>query len=180
MKKITLITGLLLSIIANGQYYIDMTEELGDMTGNTQIDGNALKLKHGTTEQIIITANDMVLNDRSSFMLRDVIVQLSGKIVVKGDCRYIINGSKVLTKNPGKLKSENILKPKNFEKQILGNIEYFKNLEGNPQISVYAMSGQRVAKGTKEQLRSKELPISFYDLKVEGVEFKNKLLVVEL
>ncbi len=179
MKKITLLLLMCLPItVAFARIEIDMTKELSNITGNLIIDGNALQAKHGSREQIVIIGKDMVLNDRSSFLFQNVLVQLSGRIVVKGATRPLLLDAYIFCKDSGPLKSDNILTLKKFDDIYIAKVDYIKNLPGDPEICIYSSSGTRVYKGKKSETGNVQLPIAMYDVKVVGVEFKNKLLFI--
>ncbi len=176
MKKITLLTLLLVTTLAFGQYKIDMTEALGNINGHLAIDGNALQVKYNTKDQIIITGADLVINHRSSFIFNNVIVQLSGDIVVNGDVKASIIDSYVFCKKSGSLKSKKIIQSNNYADVVVGEVEYIKNLPDDSEIWLYNPEGKRIFKGTKEEAFSFRVPISRYDVKVVGHSFKDKVL----
>lgn len=180
MKTISLLIALAITATVSSQKYIDMSQLLSNMNGHTTIDGNALQVEHNTREQIIITGQDMVLNEKSSFLFRNIIVQLSGKIRVKGISRPYIMDSYIFCKNASGLKSKFIIETKNTDRVMLAKVDYIKSLKGNPDLWVYDMAGKRVAKGKKNDLAETSLPVSQYDVKVVGIEFKEKVLFVEL
>ena len=179
MNKITLL--LLFLFIGTGTYaqrYIDMTEELSNITGNLVIDGNTLQAKEKTKEQIIITGENMVLNHRSSFLFQNVLVQLSGKIIVKGDVRPLLLDSYIFCKDAGPLVSKKVLNLERFDDIYVGKVDYIAKLNGNPVIHIYSAAGKRVFKGTKSETTDFKLPIAMYDVKVVGVAFKSKMLFI--
>jgi|GEM_PF-3483478 len=181
MKKTILIPSLLLSFILGtsyGQKYIDYTKELSNISGHLVIDGNTLQSKMNTRGQIIITGHNMVLNDRSSFMFNNVIIQLTGSIFVKGKTRPGLIDSYIFCKNSGALKSDKIIEIKKFDKVEVRRVAYIESLKGNPEISIYAADGHRVFKGRKSDTEDFHLPISTYDVKVTGIGFKDRLLFI--
>lgn len=179
MKKITLL--LLLTItftVSYGQIVIDMTEKLSNINGHLVIDGNTLQAEHGTREQIIITGKDMVLNPRSSFLFQNILVQLSGNIIVKGPTRPLLLDAYIFCQDSGALVSNSIMTLEKFDDIYVAKVDYIKNLQGDPEIWIYSTDGSRVYKGLKSEAANLQLPIAMYDVKVVGVEFKNKLLFV--
>ena len=179
MKKNTILTLLIISSFTSfGQIRVDMTKELSDIKGHLAIDGNTLQAKYGTREQIIIIGKDMVLNERSSFLFQNVLVQLSGDIIVKGPTRPLLLDSYIFCNNSGALKSKKILTLKKFDDIYVAKVDYIKNLQGNPEIWIYTTDGKRVFKGKKSEASDVQLPIAMYDVKVVGLEFKNKLLFI--
>jgi len=178
IRKTTFILFLLITNYALAQRYIDMSEALANVRGNLIIDGNTLQHRYHTSDQIIITGKNMVLNNRSSFLFNNVIVQLSGEIIVRGKTRPKLMNSHIICKRSKSLKSKNIHEIKNQEHSYIGSVEYIKNLKGNPELWVYDVSGKRVFKGTKKDARSYQLPISTYDVKVVGVAFKSNILFI--
>ncbi len=178
MHRFTLYLFLLTTSFAFSQKYIDMTEELSNIKGHLAVDGNTLQYKNNTKDQIIITGKDLVLNDRSSFMFNNVILQLSGKIIVKGAAKPSLINSYIFCKNSGALKSPNIIEKDDLKSINIGDVAYIKSLKGNPELWVYDISGQRVFKGTKKDAENFTVPISKYDVKVVGVEFKDSVLFV--
>ena len=180
MKQIALIFFFLCSTLSHSQRYINMTSEFSDIKGHLTIDGNALQVEFGTNEQIIITAHDLVMNDRSSFLFHNIIVQLSGAIILKGKrVKPVLMDSYIFCSNAGSLKSNFIIETDSYAKVNLSKVEYIKSLKGNPEILVYNSSGKRLFRGKKSETDTMRLPISRYDIKVVGLEFKNQILIYE-
>lgn len=176
MKKITLLFLLITSFISFGQEYFDMTKELENINGHLTIDGNALKYRHNTREQIIITGKDLVLNDRSSFTFNNVILQLTGKIIVKGKVKPVLIDSYIFCADSGAMKSDRVIETDSLEDIRIADASYIQKLKGNPEISIYSPSGTRIFKGTKNEAKDYSIPISRYDVKVVGVGFKDNVL----
>ena len=153
-----------------------MTEKLSNINGHMTLNGNMLQYKNSTKEQIIITGKDLVLHDRSSFVFNNVIVQLSGNIIVKGTTKPVLMNSHIFCADSGNLRSPNISEATNFQKVNIGSVSYIKNLEGNPELWIYTTSGKRIFKGSKEEAENFQVPISKYDIKVVGVGFKDNVL----
>ena len=177
MKKITTLILFFATTLVFSQVEIDMTKELSNINGHITIDGNTLQAKLGTKDQIIITGKNMVFNDRSSFVFNNVIIRLTGNIIVRGALRPTLMDSYILCKNAGSLKSKNIIETKVVERNEveIGKVAYIKNLQGNPEIWLYSTTGQRIFKGSKSEANSFKVPVSRYDVKVVGQSFKDKV-----
>ncbi len=163
-----------------GQVYINMTDKLSDVNGHLIIDGNTLQHERGTKEQIIITGEDLILNDRSSFVFNNIILQLTGKIIVKGTVKPALIDTHIFCKDSGDFKSPNVMETTNFEDIIIAEVPYIKELKGNPMIWIYNRSGKRIFKGTKKQAEGSSLPVSKYDVKVAGIGFKDNVLFINM
>ena len=179
MRKITFYLVILISSFTYGQEYIDMTPQLANISKHLTIDGNTLQFKNNTKEQIIIRGKDLILHDRSSFIFSNVIVLLSGKIITKGTVKPLLINSHIFCKDSGNLKSPSIIETDNIDNVNIGNVSYIKSLKGNPVLWVYTTSGKRIFKGTKKEAQNFEVPVSKYDVKVVGVEFKDNVLFAD-
>lgn len=168
----------LLGSSSYSQEYIDYTDQFANINGHLSIVGNTLQKEMNTREQIIITGHNMVLKDRSSFLFNNVIVQLTGSILVKGKTKPALMNSYIFCKNSEALKSDRIIEIKKFDKVEVSRVPYIESLRGNPVISIYATNGNRVFKGRKSDTKDFQLPISNYDVKVNGIGFKNSLLFI--
>lgn len=176
MKNFTLFTCLLISTLTFGQKFIDMADALSNVNGHFVIDGNTLQSKYNTKDQIVITGNDLVLNDRSSFIFYNVILQLEGDVIVKGAVRPKMYDSYIFCKKSKTLESKNIIEIKNYNDVIAGEVDYIKNLPDGSEIWLYNSEGKRIFKGKKNEINTFSLPISRYDVKVVGHSFKDKVL----
>ncbi len=162
------------SIVA--QQYIDMTDKLSNIKGHIVIDGNSIQSSSNSREQIIITGKDMVIQDRSSFVFHNIIVQLTGKIIVKGKIKPVLFDSYIFCKDAGGMIADNIIEMNDFADVVVSKVDFIKKIKGNPQIWIYDSSGKRVFKGAKDETKGLTLPISRYDVKVVGQTFNSKVL----
>ena len=179
MKNFTLIIGLLVSTL-NAQIYIDMTKELSSVSGHLTIDGTQIQVDQKNNEQVIITGKDLVLNDRSSFLFRNVILKLSGEIIVNGSVRPKLMDSYIFCEKSKALKSPNIIVGNTRQNVQVSNVGYIQKIKGDPVLWIYDLAGKRVFKGKKSESIKKVLPMSRYDVKILGVGFESKVLFVEM
>ncbi len=159
-----------------GQQYIDMTEQLSNIRGHLTIDGNTIQSTNNNREQVIITGKDMVIHDRSSFVFHNVIVQLTGDIVILGKIKPVLFDSYVFCNDAGGLQANSIIETDDFADVMVSRVNYIKKIQGNPQIWIYDTAGKRVFKGSKSETSNVTLPISRYDVKVVGQSFESKVL----
>ncbi len=176
MKKITLLTFLLISTFTFGQKIVDLSDVLANVNGHVTIDGNMLQAKYNTKDQIIVVGEDMVIQDRSSFVFNNVIIQLSGNVVVKGDVRPKLIDSYIFCKNSDGLKSKNIIESNDYSDVVVGEVDYIKKLPAGSEIWLYNAEGKRIFKGKKEETHGFSVPVSRYDVKVVGHSFQEKML----
>ena len=153
-----------------------MTSALGNINGHLTIDGNTIQSENMSRDQVVITGKNMVINDRSSFIFHNVLVQLSGKIIVKGKIKPVLFDSYILCKDAGNLSSASIIEVDDFDNVVIGKVDYIKKLPNNAEIWIYDLSGRRVFKGSKSEANKASLPISRYDVKVVGESFESKVL----
>lgn len=179
MKTSLLLLFLLTSFFANSQFYIDMTNELSNVKENLVIDGNTLKINHNTREEIIITGKNLKLNNNSGIILNNLIIQLSGNIIIEEDAKVfpkLIN-SYIFCRSSENWNSKYIIEKSNTESVDISKVKSIKKIKGNPKITIYdSATGTRVYSGYKDNSKGKTLSISRYDLKVDGGEFLSNLL----
>ncbi len=168
--------GILLVILLNysiviSQKYIDMTPELSNIKGNLIIDGNSLKLKHHTREEIIIRAKNLKFSNNSGMVLNNVILQLSGNIIVDDGAKIFpkIIDSYIFCRSSENLQSKRIIIKNNFKDVVnLSKVKYLKKIKGNPKVYLYNKAGKCKFKGLKSEMENKYLAVSRYDIKIEG------------
>ncbi len=178
MKTIIFLTLILLNLSIFSQKYVDMTHQLANIKGNLIIDGNILKKEYNTREEIIITGKNMKINHKSGFVFNNIIVQLTGSILVDDDskiCPKLLD-SYIFCKYSEGISSKSIIKKSNFRNVSLDKVEYIKKINGNPEIWIYDRSGKLVYKGLKSNINNIYLSIARYDVKIKGKSFDEDIL----
>lgn len=163
---------------ALSQKFIDMTKKLSNIEGNLVIDGNSIRKKLNTREEVIIRAQNMVFNKTSSIILNEVIVQLSGDIIIESGAKVFPKflNSYIFCKGSESWESKNIIVKSNLKEFNLFKVKHIKKLKGNPVIFIYDFSGKKVFEGNKESTKGVKLPIGHYDLRVKGEAYLSNLL----
>jgi len=165
--------------VAQSSFEIDMTKELSSIKGHLIIDGNQLQSDNNTRAQIVIRAHNLVLSHRSSILLRNVILKLTGSIFIKGDIKIRRFSSYILSKKKSTyVRYPNIIRTKNLDRVIINNVSFISKIQGDPIITIYDMTGKKVIKGKKSDIILKELPVSKYDVRVSGKVFNEGILFV--
>jgi len=123
MKFLVVNLFLLMSTLLFSQKYIDMTEKLSNIDGNLAIDGNVLKLKLKTREEIIITGRNLHLKNNCGFVFNNLILELSGSIIIdEGATVYPkIIDSYIFCKSSENLQSNRIIEGTRFN-DIVENV----------------------------------------------------------
>ncbi len=183
MKQLIILFSICFSSVCISQKYINMSKELSNIKGNLIIDGNSLKLKHDTREEIIIIGEDLRLNDKSGIVLNNVIVELSGRILVEDDAKVYpkIIDSYIFCKSSDNLSSSKIIVKSKFNRYVeLSRTKFIKRIKGNPKLYIYDSKGKCKFKGLKSETVGEFLNISRYDIKIDGKNksFKNKVLLI--
>jgi len=159
------------------QKYVDMSKQLSHIDGHIVIDGNKYRRELNTREEIIITGKDMVINGKSSIILNEVIVQLSGEIMIDDEVTVYPKflDSYIFCKASDNWESKNIIVKSHIKDIEISKVKYIKKIKGNPKISIYDCAGKNVFKGSKEDTKGKMLSVGRYDLRIQGQAFQSKL-----
>ncbi|WP_010522461.1 hypothetical protein [Aquimarina agarivorans] len=179
MQKTTLsVYMIFLSSFVFAQKYIDMTAQLSNIEGNLVIDGNILKKEYDTREEIIITGKNMIVQDKSGFVFNNVIIQLSGGLIVEAESHVYpkILDSYIFCKYAEGITSKNIIQRSNLKHVNLQKVKYLKKITGNPEIWIFDRSGKSVYKGLKNEINDLIVPIARYDVKIKGRTFDEAVL----
>lgn len=178
MKKIIFYAITLTTLPIFSQKYIDMTQQLANIKGNFIVDGNILKKEYNTREEIIITGKNMKIRNKSGFVFNNIIVQLTGSIIVEEDSKIYpkLLDSYIFCKHAEGISSKSIIKKTNLRSVSLDKVEYLKKINGNPEILIYDRSGKSVYKGLKSNISNVYLPIARYDVKIKGKSFDEDIL----
>ena len=176
--KLILILLFTTSISLHAQVFIDMSEELSNINKTLLIDGNLLRKKHNTSGEIIITGKNMLFKNNSRVILNNVIILLSGDIILEDDAKIYPKfiESFIFCKSSDQWISENIIVKSNFKDFELAKVKHIKKIKGNPNIYIYDLSGKKVYSGPKDKIKDVKLAVGRYDLRVEGKFFKDNLL----
>lgn len=158
-----------------------MTKELSNIDGNLAIDGNMLKLKYSTREEIIITGKNLHLKNKSGFVFNNIILQLSGNIIIDDEATVYpkIIDSYIFCKSSDNIESKRIIQDSKFKDIVeLSKVKYLKKIKGNPKIYIFNSAGKCEFKGYKNEIEGNYLTVARYDVKVDGKQksFKSKIL----
>jgi len=155
-----------------------MTNELSNIKENLLIDGNILRRKHNITGEVIIKGKNMKFNNNSGIILNNVIIQLSGSIILEDEAKIYPKfiDSYIFCKSSDQWESKYIIVKSKYNDFRLDKIKHIKKIKGNPKIYVYNATGGKVYAGRKDDVQDLYLPIGRYDLRIEGESFQSDLL----
>jgi len=162
----------------NAQIFVDMTDELSNVSQKLIIDGNAIRSEYGVRDEIIITGKNMFFSGKTNLILNDVVVQLSGDIIVRDGVKVYPKflNSYIVCKSSESWESKNIIVKSSVTKVDLSKVKHIKKIKGNPRITIYDYSGHKVYDGTKADTKGKMIVLGRYDLRVKGQSYLSKLL----
>ena len=166
------------SIFCFSQTYVDMTKELSNIDSNLLIDGNILRRAHNTSGELIVTGKNMTFSDNSGIILNNVIIQLTGDIILEDGAKIhpkFIN-SYIFCRSSDQWSSKNIIIKSNYNDVDLSKVKHVKKIKGNPEIYIYNSSGKKVYSGFKNESKGTKLSIGRYDIRVVGQAFQSELL----
>lgn len=128
-----------------------MTNELSNIKENLLIDGNILRRKHNITGEVIIKGKNMKFNNNSGIILNNVIIQLSGSIILEDEAKIYPKfiDSYIFCKSSDQWEFKNIIIKSKFDDVKLEKSKYIKKIKGNPKIYIYDASGQKYMRGIK-------------------------------
>ena len=155
-----------------------MTEDLSDVSETLLIDGNLLRKEYDALGELIILGKNMVIKNNARIILNNVIVQLSGDIILEDEAEIYPKfiDSYIFCKNSDQWNSKYIIVKSGYKDVSLSKIKYIRKIKGNPKIHIYDPSGKKVYSGRKDEIKEVKLTIGRYDLRIEGKSFESDLL----